>query len=213
MTGSKGLVQSYFTLYLSITGACVLLSYFFNVASFHSSFLCVFNSKRQQIWQFRDMILSDTINLQAIISNKLRHSFLHFSLQSPRHVCGSPSTHWLRCNKTGRLSEHTLFVEQYVTDRLAGCCAYCAKLNNHHLDYTSPRTNQHESFKPYRRQSMLTHPSTVENLGWVHTCNVTVSWQCGRDSRPRNVSKVGYALTLRACPVCCQYLAVASKGW
>jgi hypothetical protein len=54
--------------------------------------------------------------------------------------------------------------------------------------------------------------------GWVHTCNVTayrntVSWQCGRDSCPPNVSKVGYAVTLRACSVCCRYLAVASKGW
>ena len=43
-------------------------------------------------------------------------------------------------------------------------------------------------------------------LGWVHTCNVTayhniVSWQCGRDSWPRNVSKVGYEVTLRAFSV------------
>ena len=56
------------------------------------------------------------------------------------------------------------------------------------------------------------------SLGWVHTCNVTVyrntvSWQCGRDSWPLNVSKGGYAVTLRACSVCCRYLAVASKGW
>ena len=55
-------------------------------------------------------------------------------------------------------------------------------------------------------------------VGWVHTCNVTgyrntVSWQCGRDSWPRNVIKVGYAVTLRACSVCRRYLAVASKGW
>jgi hypothetical protein len=55
-------------------------------------------------------------------------------------------------------------------------------------------------------------------VGWVHTCNVaayrsTVSWQCGRDSWPRNVSKVGFALTLRAFSVCCRYLAFASKGW
>jgi hypothetical protein len=55
-------------------------------------------------------------------------------------------------------------------------------------------------------------------LGWVHTCNVTacrntVSWQCGRDSCPRNVSKVGYAVTLRACSVCCRYLADETKGW
>jgi hypothetical protein len=60
--------------------------------------------------------------------------------------------------------------------------------------------------------------STPHALGWVHTCNTTayrntVSWQCGRDSWPRNVSKVGYAVTLRACSVCCRYLAVASKGW
>jgi hypothetical protein len=51
-----------------------------------------------------------------------------------------------------------------------------------------------------------------------HTCNVTtyrntVSWQCGRDSWPRYVSKVGYAVTLLACSVGCRYLAVASKGW
>ena len=29
----------------------------------------------------------------------------------------------------------------------------------------------------------------------------------------RNVSKVGYAVKLRACSVCCRYLAVASKVW
>jgi len=55
-------------------------------------------------------------------------------------------------------------------------------------------------------------------LRGVHTCNVTayrniVSWQCGRDSWPRNVSKVGYAVTLRACSVRCRYLAITSKGW
>ena len=49
-------------------------------------------------------------------------------------------------------------------------------------------------------------------------CNVTayrnaVSWQCERDSWPRNVSKFGDAVTLRACSMCCEYLAVASKGW
>jgi hypothetical protein len=53
--------------------------------------------------------------------------------------------------------------------------------------------------------------------GWVHTCNVTayrktVSWHCERDSSQRIVSKVAYAVTLRACSVCCRYLAVASKG-
>jgi hypothetical protein len=64
--------------------------------------------------------------------------------------------------------------------------------------------------------------SPQENIyihyGWVHTCNVTayrntISWQCGRDLCSRNVSKVGYAVTLRACSVCCRYLAVASKEW
>jgi hypothetical protein len=61
--------------------------------------------------------------------------------------------------------------------------------------------------------------STQRNfLGWVHTCNVTayrntVSWQCRRNSCTRNVSKVGYAVTLRTFLVCCRYLAVASKGW
>ena len=55
-------------------------------------------------------------------------------------------------------------------------------------------------------------------LRWVHTCNITaycntLSWQCGRDSWLRNVSKVGYAVALRACSVCCRYLVVASKGW
>jgi hypothetical protein len=57
----------------------------------------------------------------------------------------------------------------------------------------------------------------VRALGWVHTCNVTayrntLSWQCGRDSWPRNVSKGGYAVTLRASSARCRYLAVASKG-
>jgi hypothetical protein len=47
----------------------------------------------------------------------------------------------------------------------------------------------------------------------VTACRNTVSWQYGRDSWPRTVSKVGYAVTLRACLVYCQYLAVASKGW
>jgi hypothetical protein len=55
-------------------------------------------------------------------------------------------------------------------------------------------------------------------LRWVHTCTVTayrhtVSWECGWDLWPCNVSKVGYAGTLRVCSVCCRYLAVASKGW
>jgi hypothetical protein len=55
-------------------------------------------------------------------------------------------------------------------------------------------------------------------LRWVHACNFTayhntVSWQCGQDSWPRNVSKVGYLVTLWACLVCYRCLAVASKGW
>jgi len=35
-----------------------------------------------------------------------------------------------------------------------------------------------------------------------------------RDSvdETRNVSKIGYAVTVRACLVCCRYLAVTSKG-
>jgi len=66
--------------------------------------------------------------------------------------------------------------------------------------------------------SVCTSQRTLPPLGWVHTCNVTayrntVSWQCWRDSCPCNVSKVGNAVTLRACSVCCRYLAVASKGW
>jgi hypothetical protein len=53
---------------------------------------------------------------------------------------------------------------------------------------------------------------------WVHACNVTayritISLECGRDSWPRNVSKVGYAVTLRACSVRRRYLTVASKAW
>jgi hypothetical protein len=56
------------------------------------------------------------------------------------------------------------------------------------------------------------------SLRWVHTCNATayhntVSLQCGRDSWPRNVSEVGYTVTLGACSVRCRYLAVVSKGW
>jgi hypothetical protein len=44
--------------------------------------------------------------------------------------------------------------------------------------------------------------TTAARKGGVHTSNVTayrktVSWQCGRNSWPRNVSKVGYAVTLR----------------
>jgi hypothetical protein len=85
-------------------------------------FSAYFILKGNNFGQFRDRI-SDTINLQAIISNKPWHSFLHISMQSPRHVCGSPSSQWPRCNKTGGLSEHTLFVEQYVTHRLAAVLA------------------------------------------------------------------------------------------
>jgi hypothetical protein len=66
--------------------------------------------------------------------------------------------------------------------------------------------------------SLLPLISSPKQLRWVHTCNViayrnTVSWRCGRDLWPRHVSKVGYAVTLRACSLCCRYLAVASNGW
>ena len=62
------------------------------------------------------------------------------------------------------------------------------------------------------------HNSRIARLKVGTHCNVTayrnaVSWQCKRDSWPRNVSKVGDAETLRACSVCCGYLAVTSKGW
>ena len=68
----------------------------------------------------------------------------------------------------------------------------------------------------YRCENLRSHKTPI--LEWVHTCNVTayrntLSWQCGRDSLRRNVSKVGYAVALRASSVCCRYLAVASKGW
>jgi len=70
-----------------------------------------------------------------------------------------------------------------------------------------------------------TRPHCVNQMGktqsepliWAHAFNVTayrntVSWQCGPDSWPRNLSKVGYAVTLLACSVRCLYMAVASKG-
>jgi hypothetical protein len=49
-------------------------------------------------------------------------------------------------------------------------------------------------------------------------CNITayrntVSWQCGRDLWPCNVSKVGYVVTLWTYSVHCRYLAVTSKWW
>jgi hypothetical protein len=55
-------------------------------------------------------------------------------------------------------------------------------------------------------------------LRWVRSCNVTmyrntVSWQCERDSWLRTLSKVSYAVMLRASSVRCRYLAVESKGW
>jgi hypothetical protein len=54
-------------------------------------------------------------------------------------------------------------------------------------------------------------------LRCVHTVTlsrtVTPYRDCGQESRPRNVSKVGYAVTLLACSVRCRYLAVALKGW
>jgi hypothetical protein len=54
---------------------------------------------------------------------------------------------------------------------------------------------------------------TRHALRWVHVTAYrnAVSWQCGRDSWPRNVTKGGYAVTLRTCSVRCRYLAVASK--
>jgi hypothetical protein len=56
--------------------------------------------------------------------------------------------------------------------------------------------------------------AAVQCTGWERTAyRNTVPWQCGRDSWLRNVSKVGYAVTLRACSVCWRYLAVASMGW
>jgi hypothetical protein len=85
------------------------------------------------------------------------------------------------------------------------------------LCLTTKLTNNHApaGFEPAipARERPQTHA-----LRWVHTCNVTayrntVSWQCGWDSWPRNVSKVGYAVTLRSCSVCCRYLVVTSKGW
>jgi hypothetical protein len=68
------------------------------------------------------------------------------------------------------------------------------------------------------KDSASRSPRRIDFLMWLHTCNVTayrnaVSWQCGRDSWPRNVSKRVYAVTLRACSMRCRYLAVASKGW
>jgi len=44
-------------------------------------------------------------------------------------------------------------------------------------------------------------------------CNVTPYRKCGQDLRPRDISKVGYTVTLQAFSVCCRYLAVTSKGW
>jgi hypothetical protein len=56
------------------------------------------------------------------------------------------------------------------------------------------------TFKIYIYCEVIAGPSGRVVEGWVHTCNVTtyrntVSWQCGRDSWPRNVSKVVYAVT------------------
>jgi len=69
-----------------------------------------------------------------------------------------------------------------------------------------------------RRSHLFSCFKMKKLLGWIHTCNVTasrntVSWQCARDLCTRNVSKVGYAVTLRACSVCRRYLVVASNGW
>jgi len=72
------------------------------------------------------------------------------------------------------------------------------------------------TLSPFNFLLLISH--TKFALGWLHTCNVTAyrntaSWQCGRDLRQPNISKVGYAVTLRACSLCCRYLAVASKGY
>jgi hypothetical protein len=48
---------------------------------------------------------------------------------------------------------------------------------------------------------------------WVNTCNVTSYRDSVDGTWPRNVSKVGYVVTLGACSVCCRYLAIVSKGW
>jgi len=58
----------------------------------------------------------------------------------------------------------------------------------------------------------------LHDTGWVHTYRKvtvyrnTVSWQRGWDSWPRNISKAGYAVTLRVFSMCCRYLAIAWKG-
>jgi hypothetical protein len=87
--------------------------------SFSLPFSAYLTLKGNKFGQFCDRILTDTIILQAIISNKPWHSFLHISLQSSRRVCGSPQPVATLQKKNGRLSEHTLFVEQYVTQ--TGC--------------------------------------------------------------------------------------------
>ena len=102
-----------------------------------------------------------------------------------------------------------------------------------HLVFIAPMTSG-ETYKLWRHSlcnffvclvtSLPLDPNILLNilfsdtLRWVHTCNVTayyntVSWQCWPDSCPRNVSKVGYAIRLRAFSVCCRYLVLASKGW
>jgi hypothetical protein len=89
--------------------------------------------------------------------------------------------------------------------------------NQQSKDHTTTHTHCN-IYERIRESPWIMNMSTVNPLGWVHTCNVTayrntVSWQCGWDSWPRNVSKVGYAVTLRAFSVCCRYLAVVSKEW
>jgi hypothetical protein len=80
--------------------------------------------------------------------------------------------------------------------------------------------NIRTSMSPVGFEPKISAGETTQSypLRWVHTCNDTayrntVSWQCGRDSWPRNISKVSYAVTLRAFSVCCRYLTVASKWW
>ena len=126
------------------------------------------------------------------------------------------------------IRQNTQYVLTYKQEYLL--CAQCIHLSQFlHLNmrpYTGFYWNRNKAFRggtlcrwmSGSRRLKLSCCLQLKDQGWVHTCNVTVyrntvSWQCGRDSWRRNVSKIGYAVTLRACSVCCRYLAVASKGW
>ena len=56
-------------------------------------------------------------------------------------------------------------------------------------------------FEPKGRYTLVTLPRNV------------TPYRDSVDGTCDHVSKVGYAVTLRACSMCCRYLAVASKGW